>query len=227
MRKSTDNDSSNTRDEAVTKTGVQPSNSPTLHRKFNNLATIVVVVFALYIALLPYLPSLLFKYKQQHTDPSPYNHRLVKPDNPTKPIKPIPKDNRIVIPSALIDQPIYEGNNIGVINKGGVWHKKIRGTSPADPGNTVIIGHRWTYTTPYGPFYDLDKIHVGDVIAVYWEGKELQYKVAETTIVPPTAIYIENNTTDRTLTLYTCTPLLTASDRLVIVAKPIEEALSE
>lgn len=191
-----------------------------LHRYLNNFGTIVVVLFALYIALMPYLPGLLFKIQKQSNKPT-----LQNSSQTTKmQAKNIPKDNRIVISSALIDQPILEGSNIGVINKGGAWHKKLQGVSPADPGNTVIIGHRFTYTTPNGPFYNLDKVSIGDTIIIYWEGRELLYKVSNISEVEPTAIEIENNTPDRTLTLYTCTPLLTASHRLVVVAKPIERS---
>lgn len=191
------------------------------HRKINHFITLVVVVFALYIVAMPYWPRISW-YFMDKTNPAPYVGRLRSGTEKTGDTKPVPSDNRIVIPSALIDQPILEGGGLWVVDGGGSWRKNINTSSPLETGNTVIIAHRFTYSRPTDGFYYLDKVRVGDKLALYWEGTELLYEVTETKTVPETAIEIEQNTTNRTLTLYTCTPVLTAENRLVVIAKPME-----
>jgi LPXTG-site transpeptidase (sortase) family protein len=143
---------------------------------------------------------------------------LPAPADPTT--KPIPKDNRIVIPTADIDLPILEGDGVWVIDNGGSLRKNLWVDSPKDIGNTVVIGHRFSYAKPTGGFYYLDKVNLGDKLAIYWQGEELVYVVVDTKIVPNTAVEIEQNTADRTLTLYTCTPIFSSVNRLVVIAKP-------
>lgn len=195
------------------------------HRRLNNILTILVLAGSLYLIVIPVWPKITWLFKDKSVS-APYEGRLhsaVSGENHDNPVKPTPKDNRIVIPSALIDEPIYTGSNIWVIENGGSWLKNLNVTSPKEQGNTVIVGHRFTYRDPEGAFYNLDKVSVGDLLAVYWGGEELLYTVTETKVVPATALEIESNTSDRQLTLYTCTPLVTAQNRLVIIAKPTEE----
>ena len=52
-----------------------------------------------------------------------------------------------------------------------------------------------------------------------WEDKEYDYKVTSIREVPPTAIEIEAPTDANIVTLYTCTPLWSAKNRLVVVAE--------
>lgn len=101
----------------------------------------------------------------------------------------------------------------------GVWRLPYTST-PDKGGNTVLVGHRFTYTEPQGVFYFLDKIRVGDAITVYWQGKPYEYVVMSTSVVPPTDLAVEAQTTTPRLTLYTCTPLWTAQNRLIVVAEP-------
>ena len=190
------------------------------HSRINKALTLLVAVFALYILLTPLYPALQWRFTK-HQPTAPYVGDLAKSVSVTA-SKPIPKENRIVIPSASIDLPIIEGTGIWVIDGGGAWRKNLWVKSPKDDGNTVIVGHRFTYRAPSKGFYNLDKVSIGDKLALYWQGEELLYEVVERKVVEPTDVYIENNTSVRTLTLYTCTPVITAEHRLVIVAKPLE-----
>lgn len=98
----------------------------------------------------------------------------------------------------------------------GSWH--IPGTSSPDKGgNTVIAGHRYTYSGS-GIFYHLDKVRVGDPIYIYWQHKRYSYTVKSIHVVAPTDVAIEAPTKRAQLTLYTCTPMWTFSHRLVVVA---------
>ncbi|MDQ5961659.1 MAG: Sortase, partial [Patescibacteria group bacterium] len=58
-------------------------------------------------------------------------------------------------------------------------------------------------------------------IYVVWDGILYTYGVETTETVLPTEIAIESPTPDARLTLYTCTPLWTASHRYVVHAVPI------
>jgi sortase A len=53
---------------------------------------------------------------------------------------------------------------------------------------------------------------------LHWEGKPYRYMVKNILVVSPSQINIEEPTGENILTLYTCTPLWSAKDRLVIQA---------
>jgi sortase A len=173
------------------------------------LATILVVNF--YIIVTPFVPGLLFRLHGAH---SPIAQQLQH--DITSGSQPNATQNRLVIPSMFLDQPINEGKDIRAANN-GPWRLPYTST-PDRGGNTVIIGHRFTYTNPRGAFYHLDQLHAGDEIGIYWRAKKYVYKVQKTEVVPPTATRVEAPTQNAQLTLYTCTPLWWPKDRLVITA---------
>lgn len=191
-------------------------------RQFNNALTIVVVLLGLYILFAPLAPQLTFWWrKAQGQTGIPYNGNLAKENNDNSSKPEPPKDNRLVIPVIGLNEPIEESRSISTLNDGGTWHRPGTPTPPEN-GNSVIVGHRFFYSAP-ATFFHLDKVKVGDQMAVYWQGKELIYKVTDKQVVPPDAGYIEGPTKDRRLTIYTCTPLWTSKSRLVLTAKPTEE----
>ncbi|HSX46847.1 MAG TPA: class E sortase [Patescibacteria group bacterium] len=181
-------------------------------RRLNNGLSVVVVVLALYIFLLPFLPELTWWAK--HSAPL-----ISKPVTTSVSIHklPIPQDDRLVIPALDMDEKIYEGQSVYTVNK-GVWIRPNAST-PSEGSNTVMVGHRFTYTNPRGVFYYLDKLSPGDQIIVYWHGKAYIYEVQSESEVPPTDAGVEAPTPDSRLTLYTCTPLWSLKDRLVITAE--------
>lgn len=186
-------------------------------RRFNNGLSLLVVGLALYILLWPFMPEI--DWWLHHFRKQPTSSQLVKQNiNSNK--KTIPKQNTILIPRMELETPINDGPNSNTLNN-GTW-RRPKTSTPDKGGNTVIIGHRYTRVAP-GIFYHLDKIQVGDPIIVYWQGKEYDYIVTSSTIVPPTQLSVENNTKDAELTLYTCTPMWTFTNRLVIIAKPMTE----
>jgi sortase A len=123
----------------------------------------------------------------------------------------------------LLDQPILEGRDTYAILNKGIWRWPASST-PDKGGNTVLLGHRFTYTNPRGVFYFLNKVKVGDEVGVVWQNTTYRYKVSGVKVVPPTDTSILNATEKPTLTLYTCTPLWWPKDRLVITAQ-LENAL--
>jgi sortase A len=136
----------------------------------------------------------------------------------------IPKGNTLVIPSMKLQQVVWESpTGYPALNK-GVWHHP-QSAVPGRGKNVVLIGHRFTYGGP-AVFYHLDRVKKGDRIVLYWQEKKYQYQVERLLVVPPTATEIEKaEVGEERLTIYTCTPLVTARNRLVIQARPAEEAL--
>lgn len=132
-----------------------------------------------------------------------------------------PTDNRLVIPSIGVNIPIVEGANQDVALNKGAW--RIPGSStPPEGGNTVISGHRFRYRPPSNlTLYLLDQIHPGDVMIVYWKGKEYDYKVSQTKIVPRDKTDMAEPTLTPQLTVFTCHPLFSTKNRLVVVGEPI------
>jgi LPXTG-site transpeptidase (sortase) family protein len=190
-------------------------------RQFNNSLTIVVLIFALYLIIWPFLPKLEFWWKSvRHSDP-PLVTAIInakKTSNTTA-----PKDNTLVIPALHMQVTVYDGAPYASLAK-GVWHSPGSST-PDKAGNTVMAGHRFTYNgfqRGASTFYSLDSLKVGDQVVLYWSGVRYDYRVAKVLVVPPTQISIEAPTARPQLTLYTCTPLWTSLERLVVQASLVK-----
>lgn len=183
-------------------------------RHVNNLLFAATTLVLLYIITAPLLPAALF-WAQTHSS-NRMQQLSARLGVPTKSVPAIATSNRLVVPSMLLDTPINEGTDLRAL-RSGTW-RRPNGSTPDKGGNTVIVGHRFTYTNPRGTFYLLNKIKVGDQIGVFWNGKRYLYKAASVSVVPPTDTAVEAPTRNAQLTLYTCTPLWLPKDRLVIVA---------
>lgn len=135
--------------------------------------------------------------------------------------QPIPGENRMIIPSIGIDMQIFDGPTQKTLDRGGIWH--IPNTSnPALGGNTVLSGHRWQYLPPSNStLYLLDKVQDGEPVIVYWQGKEYDYRISGREIVDPNRVEILNNTSTPRLTIFTCTPLYSTKQRLVLYGELI------
>lgn len=198
------------------------------HRRLLLVLSITVLVIGLGLLSYPFIPRI--QYALFRPAPLvPYETKLLEPGSgfaeelgalPETPRKPIPEENRIVIPKIGVDVEIVEGKDQRVLSR-GIWH--IPDTSnPAAGGNTVLSGHRFQYLPPSSKtLYLLDKLENGDLIIVYWEGVEYDYRVNGQAVVNPTQTEILENTPDNRLTLFTCTPLFSTSKRLVIFSEQV------
>lgn len=161
----------------------------------------------------------------QPTAPQPSSSPVVvKPGTVVRPkskaVKPKPADNRLVIPKIGVDVAIVEGKDQEAALNKGIWH--IPNTSTPDRGgNTVLSGHRFRYLSGPKTLYLLDKLKKGDPIIIYWKGKEYDYAVVMAKIVKPNQVGILDNTKRPQLTIFTCSPLFSTKERLVLIAKPI------
>jgi LPXTG-site transpeptidase (sortase) family protein len=134
-----------------------------------------------------------------------------------------PKDNnpdRIIIKKIGVDAPIVVTNDEKYGLNHGAWLMP-QGSTPEQGGNTVITGHRFKYLPPNNlTFYLLDKLVKGDEIEVDWRGKEYRYLVDSTKIVSASEISILASSSQPILTVFTCDPIFSTKNRLVVLAKP-------
>lgn len=196
-------------------------------RIINNLLLIAILAFGSYIIASPYIPLLAqnpVKENQTIYDKIPYESSIARANGlDTQKLKPVPKENRIVIPKMGLDAPILESEDREVLDQ-GVW-RRPNTSNPENGSNTVIVAHRFLYTkaNTTDTFYFLDKLTTDDLITVFWNGKDYNYKVKAIKEVTPDMIEVEDPSDKPILTLYTCTPILTAENRLVVIAELIEE----
>lgn len=192
-------------------------------RLTNKIITGVIVSFALFVILDPFIPALAYELRTntafaQETDFS------------ATPLPPMPTPNLttdmniLYIPKIAVKQEIIESTTIQ-----GIGDKAWRRPNTSQPhlgGNTVVIGHR--YASIGGKresvMYNLPKMEKGDLVYVYWQGSVYTYEVFDKKIVPPTAVQVEFQTVEPIITIYTCSPIFTAKNRLVVNAKLISTA---
>jgi sortase A len=109
---------------------------------------------------------------------------------------------------------MYEGVSLTVLDVGpGHWP----GTPmPGGAGNVVVGGHRVTHSHP---FRDLDVLGPGDEILFDMaDGSYATYRVTETFIVNPDAMWIVDPTPENIVTLFACHPKGSAKQRIVVRA---------
>lgn len=191
-------------------------------RRFNNYLTTVVIGFSLYIIVTPFTPHINLWWDQfrDNTDGFRYEGKLAQSEGKTSDdLVEIPDENTLLIPSLQIDQTIIESDAPDAVDL-GVWRRPHTST-PDQGSNTVIVAHRFAYTHG-ATFYHLDKMQKNEKFAIFWNGQEYVYEVFDISTVPATAIEIEGSTAEPIVTLYTCTPIWTAENRLVVKARLVD-----
>lgn len=140
---------------------------------------------------------------------------------PPPPVDRRPQQNLVVIPKIGVTIDIVEGLDGKSALRQGAW--RLPGTStPERGGNTVVAAHRYLFRPPSSrTFYNLDKLTTGDIINVAWQGQVYVYRVRDVRVVQPYQVEILADTADTVITLFTCAPLFTSKQRLVVVAEKI------
>lgn len=197
-------------------------NRTQLFRRINAILSLILFFLILYIFFSPYVPYITLYLDQvgDKTQGFSYQNDLASQQGVDQSaLKPVPEENTLVIPKIHVDAEVLESKDASVLNQ-GIWRRPHTST-PEDGGNTVIVAHRFLYTSGPQTFYHLDKLEEGDVFSVYWDGKPYNYEVFDVQVVPPDAVEIEENTEEEIVTLYTCTPLWTSENRLVVRGRRI------
>ena len=127
---------------------------------------------------------------------------------------PLVEFGRIQIPKIGLDQVVHEGVEQMVIDAGPAhWP----GTAAFGAwGNVVLAGHRTTHTEPFLRVAELnpgDPIILSDAVGTY------TYHVTGIEIVPNTALSIVDQHPGRTLTIFSCHPIGSSAQRIVVHAE--------
>lgn len=145
--------------------------------------------------------------------------------------------SRIVIPTINLDAPVMpvslqmsevDGQAVAVwevpATYAAGWHETS--ATLGLPGNTVLNGHN---TTNGEVFRDLYLLEPGALVSLYAGQTPYMYRVEEVLILPeagqPLEVRLENArfimpTDDERVTLVTCHPYGSVSNRLVVIARP-------
>ena len=112
-----------------------------------------------------------------------------------------------------LDEIVVSGVGVDDLKKGPGHYSQT--PLPGEHGNAAIAGHRTTYGAP---FLDIDDLQPGDeVVATTYAGRFV-YKVTGTTIVPPSEISVLDDTPDDRITLTSCDPKYSATNRIIVTA---------
>lgn len=125
----------------------------------------------------------------------------------------------IKIPKIGLSENILEGVGDEILY--GVGH--MPGTAaPGAEGNCVLAGHR-NYIQMH-PFKHLPKVETGDEVVLEVGDTRYLYEVYETFTVQPDEVWVTGPVEgDSVLTLITCTPVPTYSQRLIVKARLVRE----
>lgn len=181
-------------------------------------ATIVLYLYLLAAPFVPMLGISASPASPSVTTPEPTLLHDIAAAETAPTASPVSGPNRLNLASISLEGgEIFEGAGEDTLKK-GIWHRPLSST-PDKGGNTVLAAHRFQYLTGNNTFYKLDKVKVGDPVSLIWDGRQYEYIVTSSSIVTDRSVEIENPSLDPILTLYTCTPLWTSQNRLVVVAK--------
>ncbi len=96
---------------------------------------------------------------------------------------------------------------------------------PGQTGNVVIFGHssgQWWAPGNYKfVFTLLDKLQSQDLIFLDYQGTRYIYRVYDSFVVKPTDLSVLNQGSKNILTLITCTPVGTSTNRLIVRAQQV------
>jgi sortase (surface protein transpeptidase) len=126
--------------------------------RVNSILLVAIVVVNLYTILAPLLPAAAYKL---HNNGGTAQARLQSKVVASTPPPAINQPNEVIIPSMLLEKPILEGptRNMYKILDQGIWHWPMSST-PDKGSNTVLLGHRFTYTNPNGVLYHFDNLYL-------------------------------------------------------------------
>jgi sortase A len=123
---------------------------------------------------------------------------------------------RIELPRIGVDKIVVAGVDKNDLKKGPGHYPET--PLPGQLGNSAIAGHRTTFGQP---FFDVDKLEIGDEIVVTTLAGRYVYRVTGQEIVSPSDYQVIATTdpTVATLTLTSCHPKYTARERIIIFSE--------
>jgi sortase A len=123
--------------------------------------------------------------------------------------------DHLVIPKIGVDKYVVQGIGEEDLRKGPGHYPET--VMPGQLGNAAIAGHRTTYGAP---FFDLNQLKTGDdIFLTDTQNRRWDYKVTRSFVVAPTDVSVLNPTPFAQLTLTTCNPRFSATNRLIVTAQ--------
>jgi sortase A len=118
----------------------------------------------------------------------------------------------IEIPKLGVKAAILEGTDDTAL-KYTVGHYPGTG-NPGKKGNYVLLGHR-NYV--YGHYFRrIDELKPGDEVVIKKDLETYTYTITESFVVSPEEVWVLEDTEEIMLTMITCTPVITYTDRLIV-----------
>ena len=141
----------------------------------------------------------------------------IAPPQDARAAEPVVELGTISIPRIDVEMTMYEGIRLSTLDLGpGHWP----GTAmPGRAGNVVVAGHR---TSGHRVFRNIDQLEPGDEIVFEDAAGRHVYVVTRSEIVPPTALWIVDQTPTPTATLFACHPPGSTAERIVVFADLVE-----
>ncbi len=186
-----------------------------------------------YILILPFYPEIKYRLSNRDIDQKAETEKIIKELRNENKINPeatggFPNSeyrtspNRLIISKIGVNAPIIETDNEEYGLSLGAWLIPD-GVSPGEKGNAIITGHRFKYLPPSNlTFYLFHKLEKGDLVYILWKGEEHYYEIDEIKVVEDTDLSVIEPSDEEVLTLFTCTPIYSTEQRLVIKARPVE-----
>jgi sortase A len=117
----------------------------------------------------------------------------------------------IEIPAIGLQRTLQEGIRLSTLDRGpGHWP----GTAmPGEVGNVVVAGHRVSHNQD---FRNLDDLGAGDEVIFTTGAGRFVYRVDSVEIVGPDALWIVDQGSERTATLFACHPPGSVRQRIVV-----------
>lgn len=155
---------------------------------------------------------------------------LVTPDGAS--IEPVNRDFSLIIPKIGVNaavlpavNPAKPGDYLAALKK-GIAHASTS-YFPGE-GTTYLFSHSTNYDWFVGDlnavFYHLKNLSEGDLIVVFYRGKQFTYRLTEKKVVAPSEIsYLVGAAGDKRLILQTCWPPGSTLERLLIFADLVEQ----
>jgi sortase A len=123
--------------------------------------------------------------------------------------------DHLVIPEIGVDKYVVQGIGEQDLRRGPGHYPET--VLPGELGNAAIAGHRTTYGAP---FFDLDRMKAGDdIFLTDTAGRRWDYKVDRSFVVSPNDVSVLDPTPFAQLTLTTCNPRFSATNRLIVTAR--------
>ena len=129
---------------------------------------------------------------------------------------------RIELPTLGRKYVVVQGTDVGTLRKGPGHYPGT--VFPGQAGTVAIAGHRTTYLAP---FRTINELKHGQRIVLKMPYGRFTYAVEKTQIVGPNAIWITRRVPGAPrLVLSACHPLYSASHRIVVFARLVDESAS-